>query len=76
MLIDIDSETRHAGQVVTREQILSQLYESEADVASNVVEVLVCSLRKKIQPAGAPPIIVTRRGRGYLIESPSEADSS
>lgn len=56
------------GRVVTREQILAQLYESEDEVASNVVEVLVCSLRKKIQPAGTPPVIVTRRGRGYLIE--------
>lgn len=59
------------GRVVTREQILTQLYESEAEVASNVVEVLVCSLRKKVQPAGAPPVIVTRRGSGYLIEAPS-----
>jgi DNA-binding response OmpR family regulator len=59
------------GRVVTREQILDQLYESENEVASNVVEVLVCSLRKKIQPAGSPPVIVTRRGRGYLIEASS-----
>ncbi len=59
------------GRVVTREQILDRLYESEDEVASNVVEVLVCSLRKKIQPAGAPPVIVTRRGRGYLIEANS-----
>ena len=59
------------GRVVTREQILAQIYESETDVASNVVEVLVCSLRKKVQPAGAPPVIVTRRGSGYLIEAPS-----
>ncbi|HEX6899816.1 MAG TPA: response regulator transcription factor [Thermoanaerobaculia bacterium] len=59
------------GRVVTREQILAQLYESEDEVASNVVEVLVCSLRKKIQPAGTPPVIVTRRGRGYLIEASS-----
>ena len=57
------------GRVVTREQILAQLHESEDEVASNVVEVLVCSLRKKIQPDGAPPIVVTRRGRGYLIEN-------
>lgn len=61
------------GRVVTREQILARLYESEAEVASNVVEVLVCSLRKKVQPAGAAPVIVTRRGSGYLIES-IEAD--
>ncbi len=59
------------GRVVTREQILAQIYESETEVASNVVEVLVCSLRKKMQPAGAPPLIVTRRGSGYLIEAAS-----
>jgi DNA-binding response OmpR family regulator len=57
------------GRVVTREQILAQLHESEDEVASNVVEVLICSLRKKIQPDGATPIVVTRRGHGYLIEN-------
>lgn len=59
------------GRVVTREQILAQIYESETDVASNVVEVLICSLRKKVQPVGAPILIVTRRGSGYLIEAAS-----
>lgn len=57
------------GRVVSREQILDHLYDSAADVSSNVVEVLVCSLRKKVQPAGAAPLIVTRRGSGYLIEA-------
>lgn len=57
------------GRVVTREQILDHLYDSAADVSSNVIEVLVCALRKKIQPDGVDPIIVTRRGRGYLIEA-------
>ncbi|HEX5759497.1 MAG TPA: response regulator transcription factor [Thermoanaerobaculia bacterium] len=58
------------GRVLSRDQILDHLYDSAADVSSNVVEVLVYSLRKKLQPAGAPPLIVTRRGRGYLIEAP------
>lgn len=57
------------GRVVTREQILDHLYDSAAEVSSNVIEVLVCALRKKVQPDGAPPLIVTRRGRGYLIEA-------
>ncbi|HWM92871.1 MAG TPA: response regulator transcription factor [Thermoanaerobaculia bacterium] len=62
------------GRVVTREQILDHLYDSASEVASNVIEVLVCSLRKKVQPEGAPPVIVTRRGRGYLIEALIETD--
>lgn len=59
------------GRVVTRDQILDHLYDSAAEVSSNVIEVLVCSLRKKVQPEEGPPqppLIVTRRGRGYLIE--------
>jgi DNA-binding response OmpR family regulator len=60
------------GRVVTREQILAHLHDSADEVASNVVEVLVCSLRKKIQPPGAPPVVVTRRGSGYLIEPETE----
>jgi DNA-binding response OmpR family regulator len=57
------------GRVVSRDQILGHLYDSAAEVSSNVIEVLVCSLRKKVQPESANPIIVTRRGRGYLIEA-------
>lgn len=57
------------GRVVSREQILGHLYDSLAEVSSNVIEVLVCSLRKKVQPEGAAPLIVTRRGSGYLIEA-------
>lgn len=62
------------GRVVTRDQILDHLYDSAAEVSSNVIEVLVCSLRKKVQPDDEPPLpplIVTRRGRGYLIEQES-----
>ena len=57
------------GRVVSRDQILGHLYDSLAEVSSNVIEVLVCSLRKKVQPDGAAPVIVTRRGSGYLIEA-------
>ena len=57
------------GRVVSRDQILGHLYDSLAEVSSNVIEVLVCSLRKKVQPEGTAPLIVTRRGAGYLIEA-------
>ncbi len=56
------------GRVVTRDQILHHIYDSAAEVSSNVMEVLICSLRKKVQPEG-PALIVTRRGLGYLIET-------
>ena len=57
------------GRVLTRAEILDRLYDSAADIASNVVEALVYALRRKVQRPGAPEIVVTRRGQGYLIEA-------
>jgi DNA-binding response OmpR family regulator len=56
------------GRVFSQEQLLELLHRSDADVSSNVVEVLVSGLRKKIHVEGEPPILRTRRGFGYLVE--------
>jgi DNA-binding response OmpR family regulator len=55
------------GQVVSRTQIESHIYPDGADLMSNTVDSAVCILRKKISPIGAPPLIQTRRGMGYII---------
>lgn len=55
------------GRVLSRERLRDQLYTSEADVASNVIDVVVCTLRRKIKSAGGPAVIQTIRGQGYLI---------
>jgi DNA-binding response OmpR family regulator len=59
------------GQVVSRTQIESHIYPDGADLMSNTVDSAVCILRRKISPAGAPPLIQTRRGMGYLIPNES-----
>lgn len=56
------------GQVLSKEQLYESLRSSSSDATSNVVEVLVCTLRKKIGIAGEPDLIKTRRGYGYIIE--------
>jgi DNA-binding response OmpR family regulator len=56
------------GRIFSQAQLLDQLHQSEADVSSNAVEVLVSSLRRKIHVRGEPPILRTRRGFGYLVE--------
>jgi two-component system copper resistance phosphate regulon response regulator CusR len=56
------------GRVFSQEQLVDQLRRSDADVSSNVVEVLVSGLRKKIHIEGDPPILRTRRGFGYFVE--------
>ncbi len=58
------------GEVVTRRDLWEHLYEFEDQTASNVVDVLVYSLRKKLEAAGeaAARLIQTRRGQGYLFD--------
>lgn len=57
------------GRVLSKCEIQERLYDAAAEIASNVIEVLVSSLRRKVQPPGTSQIIVTRRGQGYLIEA-------
>jgi DNA-binding response OmpR family regulator len=54
----------NAGQVLSREQLLDQVWGFDFDPGSNVVDVYVGYLRKKL---GAPPLIHTRRGQGYVL---------
>jgi DNA-binding response OmpR family regulator len=58
------------GEVVTREEIESQLYDQTVEVMSNVVDAAIYALRKKIDPPGGPSLIQTRRGMGYVLDRP------
>jgi DNA-binding response OmpR family regulator len=57
------------GQIVTRGEIWTHVYDFAADPSSNVVDVYIGYLRKKLASAtpGAPPLIRTHRGIGYSI---------
>ena len=59
-----------AGEVVSRRDLWEHLYSFDDALTSNVVDVLVCSLRRKLGAAGQPSPIKTRRGEGYLLEAP------
>jgi len=56
------------GKVVTKQQIVDNLYGWEDVSSSNAVEVFVYRLRKKLESCGADVNINTVRGMGYLIE--------
>ena len=62
---------RRAERVVTREAIEQSLYNFEAELGSNALEVLVHRLRRKLQDAGATLQIHTLRGVGYLLADQS-----
>jgi two-component system response regulator PhoP len=55
----------NAGKVVSKMELTEHLYEEDADRDSNVIEVFVGRLRKKIDPANCLQPIETLRGRGY-----------
>ena len=59
---------RH-GELVTRTQIESHIYDQQTEVMSNVVDSAIYSLRKKIDKPGEPSLIQTRRGMGYILEA-------
>lgn len=59
---------RNRGRVITPAQLIDQLYDASAEVSRNAIEAHVSSLRRKLKSAGAPPLISTRRGFGYVIE--------
>jgi DNA-binding response OmpR family regulator len=62
---------RRRGEIVTREDIETAVYETGSDRASNVIDSAICGVRKKLAMADAPPIIHTRRGFGYVLEAPA-----
>ncbi len=60
---------RRRGHVVSRAEIEDHIYNGNVDPMSNVVDSAVCSLRKKIGAAGTVPLIHTRRGLGYVLDT-------
>src|SRR5258706_1697810 len=60
-----------AGEVVSRRDLWERLYEFDSEAASNVVDVIVYSLRQKLDPQNPQSVVKTRRGLGYLVEGAS-----
>ncbi len=56
-----------AGEIVTRTDIWEHIYEFNSAASSNVVDVYIGYLRKKVEKQGKPALIHTIRGRGYLL---------
>lgn len=56
-----------AGHLVSRTDIWEHIYEFNSSASSNVVDVYIGYLRKKIEQPGKPALIRTIRGRGYIL---------
>nr|MCR5657181.1 winged helix-turn-helix domain-containing protein [Butyrivibrio sp.] len=55
------------GKVVSRESIMERLWGAEEFVDDNTLTVNVTRIRKKIDAAGVPNFITTKRGLGYIV---------
>jgi two-component system copper resistance phosphate regulon response regulator CusR len=65
-----------AGEVVGRATIAEHVWDATHDGASNVIDVCVQRLRRKIDEPGQPSLIVTRRAEGYMLTTTPAEDQS
>jgi len=59
---------RNAGRVVTKTMILSHIWDYAFDPQTNVVDVLVCRVRNKVEKGFDKKLVKTLRGMGYVLE--------
>jgi len=59
---------RHAGELVTRTMLLESCWDESYDGLSNLVDVHVSRVRRKIDLAGATPLLHTIRGAGFVLD--------
>ena len=59
----------HAGEMVSKTELTDKLYDQDFDRDSNVIEVFVGRLRRKIDPCDQTKPIKTVRGQGYRFEA-------
>jgi DNA-binding response OmpR family regulator len=65
---------RNAGKVVGREEISEHVWDDTFDPFSKLIEVYINRLRRKVDEPFRTPLIHTRRGAGYELRVPSDAD--
>ena len=65
----IEVFARHPGQVLSREQLLTQVWGYASDVETNVVDVFVGYVRRKLEAGGAPRMLHTVRGVGWVLRA-------
>lgn len=63
----------HAGEAISKTVLTEHLYQQDFERDSNVIEVFIGRLRKKLDPDGSLQLITTLRGRGYRFNPDSQS---
>ena len=61
---------RHAGQVVTRAELMSHVWEDSSNSYSNIIDVYASRLRRKVDEGEKQALFTTLRGSGYMLDVP------
>lgn len=72
----IEFLARNTGRVVGRAEIAEHVWDEEFDPFSNLIEVYVNRIRRKIDAPPNKPLLHTRRGAGYLLSAETESNAS
>ena len=67
---------RNAGRIVTRSEINAHVWDDNHDPFSNLIDVYVSRLRRKVDGGERVALISTRRGVGYMLAAPMTGTSS
>jgi len=59
----------HQGEVTSKSLLIEHIYDQDFDLDSNVIEVFIRRLRKKLDPEGTLGLIETLRGQGYRLNT-------
>ncbi|UCX05388.1 response regulator transcription factor [Shewanella glacialimarina] len=59
----------HQGEVISKSTLIEHIYDQDFDLDSNVIEVFIRRLRKKLDPDNQYQLIETLRGQGYRLRS-------
>ena len=58
----------NAGRIVSRDSIITRLWESDEFIDDNTLTVNIARLRKKLEQIGLEQMIRTKKGIGYMVE--------
>jgi DNA-binding response OmpR family regulator len=57
------------GRILTKKFLLEKVWDIQFDPGTNVVDAMICRLRRKIDAPGMPSQLQTVRGKGYVLQA-------
>ena len=66
-MIILSSLLKHQNKIVTRDELMTELWDNEEFISDNALTVNISRLRNKLKYIGYENIIDTRKGQGYIL---------